>query len=102
MQTVMQWMRSTNEPRGMVLLAPNTVLVTTSHIRAFRASWPCSGLPSNACVSFEFDSNGLCDISWYTEEGIDVDVRQSAKWDSPALAALADDAKQFLAAQGGN
>ena len=101
MQTAMQWIRSTNEPSGMVILAPNTVLVTTRHIRAFRASWPCSGLPSDACVSFEFDSNGLCAISWHSEDGIDIAERD--EWDGPALAALADDAKQFLAtSKGGN
>ena len=102
MQTAMRWIPSTSDPRGMVLLAPNTVLVTTSQIRDTHALLGNPEHGHEARNAFEFDSNGLCDISWYTEEGIDVDVRQSAKWDSPALAALADDAKQFLAAQGGN
>ena len=79
----------------MNILASNTVLVTAEDIRTMRRVWPCSGLPFDGrCVSFQFDSNGLCDVSWYTDEGIDVEEPEGIE--DGCMIALCEDAEQFL------
>ena len=79
----------------MTLLAINCVLVSESDIRQMADCWPCSGLPRYGyCVSFLYESNGLCDISWYSDEGIDVE--QPLGIDEGCLLALSQDAQTFL------
>jgi hypothetical protein len=79
----------------MNIFAPHTVLVTAKDLQAMRRVWPCSGLPFDGqCVSFQFDSNGLCDVSWYTDEGIDIAEPEGI--DGGCMVALCEDAEQFL------
>lgn len=63
------------------------VNVSADEVRAFKASWPCSGLPSRA-IGFQFDKrNGdLVDV-WGTRE----------EHDGPALLALSHDAGNYAA-----
>jgi hypothetical protein len=82
---------------NMTILAPNTVLVTSEGLRAMRKAWPCSGLPSDLCVSFQFDSHGLCDIGWYDTDGLDVEEPQGV--DGGCMVALSQDAEAFLGSQ---
>jgi hypothetical protein len=78
----------------MNILAPNTVLVTTAELRNFKASWPCSGIPADVCVAFEFDFNGnLVDVKWFDEDGIDVAEPEA---DGSAVSALSQGAQKFL------
>jgi hypothetical protein len=86
----------------MQLLALGTVLVTSQDLKNMIRVWPCSGLHQAAdegfSVSFQFDSNGLCDVSWYTENGIDTSEPEGIN--GTCLLALSHDAQQFL--KGGN
>lgn len=63
---------------------------------AFKATWPCHGLPDSLnSLSFEFGSNGdLVDIEAKARNGRPLD---SAEFDGPAMAALAEDAKRLAA-----
>jgi hypothetical protein len=79
----------------MTILAPNTVLVSSADLSAFRRVWPCSGLPSDVCVAFQFDSNGLCDINWFDTDGLD--IPEPSEVNQSALLALSRDAQEFLA-----
>ncbi len=82
----------------MTILAPRTVLVSTQDLAGLKSKWPCSGIPDDVCVSFEFGSNGdLVDVNWYSDEG--VDVPRPEHLNGTAELALADDAQAFLIAQ---
>jgi hypothetical protein len=72
-------------PRSKDLGAYIRVTMTAADVARFKSRWPASGLPDRA-IWFEFQrKNGdLVDIS-----------PGSDKFDGPALAALADDAKKF-------
>ncbi len=81
-----------------VPVSPREVMVTTAGLRTMRKAWPCSGLPFDACVIFEFDSHGnLCDIKWFSDEGID--IAEPSGVDGACLCALSEDAYHFLDVQ---
>ncbi|TIX43795.1 MAG: hypothetical protein E5V40_01765 [Mesorhizobium sp.] len=63
---------------------------------AFKATWPCHGLPDSLnSLAFEIGSNGdLVDIEAKSRNGRPLD---SAAFDGPAMAALAEDAKRLVA-----
>jgi hypothetical protein len=81
----------------MTILAPRTVLVSTQDLAGFKSKGPCSGIPDDLCVSFEFGSNGdLVDVNWYSDNGID--VPRPEYLDGSAELALSQDAQAFLIA----
>lgn len=63
---------------------------------AFKATWPCHGLPDSLNrLTFEFGSNGdLVDIEAKARNGRTMD---SAAFDGPAMVALASDAQKLAA-----
>jgi hypothetical protein len=62
-------------------------------IEAFKASWPCHGLPDNLhSISCEFASNG--DLVGIEAYGDDESLLDSADFDGPALAALTQDCRE--------
>ena len=81
----------------MNILAPGTVFVTSDDLYAMRKVWPGSGLPDGMCVSFSFDANGLVDVEWYTDEGVDAAEPEGV--DGGCMVALAMDAQVFMNAQ---
>jgi hypothetical protein len=64
-----------------------SVSVSRAEVEAFKAKWPCSGLPDRA-VTFQFDkrSGDLVDI-WPN--------RYARKFDGSAAVALSEDAQEF-------
>lgn len=83
------------EQAQFVQVSPREVLVTTAGLRAMRKAWPCSGLPFDACVIFEYDTHGnLCDIKWFSDEGID--IAEPPFVDGGCMVALSEDAQKFL------
>lgn len=69
-----------------------TVTLYRDDLDKFCAQWPCHGIPATlASITFEFADNGdLVDIVAKSRNGRTVDT---AKFDGPALAALAEDAQ---------
>lgn len=68
------------------------VMMSRKDVDAFKASYPCSGLPSRA-ITFEFN----------TRNGDLVDIfPDSSKFDGPALLALSQDAQEFAVKAVGN
>lgn len=70
-----------------------TVVVDVEDVRAFAATWPSSGLDTDATYEFTFSgANGdLVDVSM-ARDGRTLDT---ADVDGPALAALSEDAGLF-------
>lgn len=81
---------------SFVPVSQSSVLVTTRGLNAMANVWPCSGLPrAGYCVIFGYDSNkNLCDISWFDENGLDMEEPNGI--DQSCLAALSQDAEAFL------
>ena len=79
--------------RAEQLHSSYTVVVDVEDVRAFAASWPCSGLDTDASYGFTFSSgNGdLVD----TEMTVDGRTTDTSGSDGPALAALSEDAGLF-------
>lgn len=74
----------------MRAMGSGRVAVSEGDIRDFASRWPCSGLRGLKGVTFEFDGNGdLVDVTYRNGE--------SERWDGPALAALSQDAQEYLA-----
>lgn len=66
------------------------IFVNESQVSAFRQSWPCSGLPDDSSITFEFATNGnLLDVEFGNGEEV-------WKYDSSALVALSQDAQNRL------
>ena len=64
------------------------VACSADDVRAFAASWPCSGLHGLQGVTFEFAGNGdLVDVTYRNGN--------SERWDGPALVALSQDAQAY-------
>lgn len=66
------------------------VFVSESEVDTFRRTWPCSNLPTNSGITFEFDGpNGDGDLVDITlSNGVD-----SSEYDGPAMLALSNDAQ---------
>jgi hypothetical protein len=77
--------RLKNDCTGLV------VAVSAQDVREFNRTWPCSNIPEIG-IKFVFDHTGnLVDIipeDWR-------DMRDSSKFDGPALLALSQDAQSF-------
>jgi hypothetical protein len=81
----------------MTMVSPRTVLVSTQDLAGFKAKWPCSGIPDDVCVSFQFERNvDLVGVNWYSNEGIDVPRPEDLN--GTAELALSQDAQAFLLA----
>lgn len=64
-----------------------TVQCSTRDVETFKASWPCSGLPSLP-IAFQFDKR--------TGDLVDILCRRdSSSFDGPSLVALSEDAQQY-------
>ena len=78
-----------------VEISPRAVLITASGLHQFSRMWPCSGLPQDVCVLFEFASNGdLVDVQWFDAES-GLDIAEPSGIDGSALLALSHDAQSF-------
>jgi hypothetical protein len=65
------------------------VTLNYSEIQAFKRGYPCNGIPELDSITFEYDSNGLCDI----DARLDGKYVDSATFDGEALLALSQDAE---------
>jgi hypothetical protein len=66
----------------------NSVVLNSADIADFCAQWPCSGLFNLKGVTFEFDGNELCNITYKNGKSED--------YDGPALKALSEDALNYF------
>ena len=66
-----------------------TVRVTRDEVARFKRTWPCSGLPNEASITFEYSYGDLVDVT-IRKGGRIVD---GDEYDGPALVALANDAQ---------
>lgn len=75
------------------------VAVPSPDVDAFRASYPCSGIPAHSSFRFEFDRcNGdLVNITMYGEYGEYLD---SNAFDGSGLLSLSQDAELFAIQSG--
>ena len=81
----------------------NAVMVTSGGVARFAAKWPCSGMrfDDDIAVQFEYDRKGnLVDIQWFdcTDDAPSLDVSEPDGVNGEALAALSQDAQEYLKA----
>lgn len=68
-----------------------TKTITAMQVQEFKRSWPCSNLPDDTAITFEYATNGdLIDCYGTTDAGINVDV---SEFDGDACVALSHDAQ---------
>ncbi len=90
-----------NASYDFVATGNGRVMVTSGGLDRFsrQDKWLSSGLRfySPISVEFEFDSHGLCGTNWFDcSGGGALDIEEPYSVDSEALAALAQDAQEWL------